>query len=930
VATGAKTTPRISRFIGRAGEQSLLHAGLDAALAGVGQVMLIAGEPGVGKTRLAAQMTERARSLGMASAWGRCTGAEGSPPYWPFVQVFRQLGGGSVLQEPGSGDERFALFELVVDGLRASAEPDGLLVVLDDVQWADPASVAVLTHLASAIGDARLAFVVTYRDTETVGQEPLRAALGALGRESSVTRVALKGLSVPEVGECLADAAGFAVPESVAAAVCSRTNGNPFFVGELGAILAESSDGVLPAGVRDAVRSRLARLSPQCRAVVSAAAVLGSELDPAVLAHVTGSPLTAVLDALDEAATAGIVTTSGARAFAHELIREAARLDVATAGRLGLHQRMAEYLLSRSDAGARCAEVAFHLLESLPAGDGLVAAAWAERAADQAMERLAWEQAATLYGDAVEAVSASESGAPARSRLLLAKARAQVRLSDLDGARDSLTQAADIARECRDAEGLAHAAFIMDGITDVQWEPIARRLCEDALALSPPGDSALRARLLAQLILAETWKGGSDMDARSAEALAMAERVGDRQAVTETLRARQTVRSGPDGAPERLTLGDRLLVLAGTDDHNAALWGHLWRFDANAQLGRIDAAEAELMGIDAAAGRLAWPLARWHALRCRAAIALARGRFAEASDLGARAVALADSAGRASAALPSVGFLVMLAAHTGDASQVPDFDLAVPMIAAGPMRAAVAWLRLALGDRQEAQRLYNSLRSPVEGPPFLRLSLSGFTAELAAEFDDRDAAADVYELLLPHAGMFVCGGAGVVAIDGSVRRPLGQAAAAMGRLDEAVSHLRAAVDVNRDAGMPPAAAYSLYYLAQVLARRKRIGDGDEASGLVAIAAAEAERMGMAPLAKAARSLEASLAGVSQNPLTRREQEVARLVTQGLTNRQIAGALHISERTAESHVQHILTKYGLATRAQIAAKVAGGQIRIATP
>lgn len=928
--TGAKTTPRISRFIGRAGEQSLLRAGLDAALAGAGQLMLVAGEPGVGKTRLAAQITEQARSLGTASVWGRCTGAEGSPPYWPFVQVFRQLGRGSVLQEPGSADERFALFQLAVDALRASAEPDGLLVVLDDMQWADPASVALLTHLASAIGKARLALVVTYRDTETIGQETWRAALGALARESSVTRVTLRGLSVPEVGERLADVAGFAVPESVAAAVRSRTDGNPFFVGELGAILAESSDGALPAGVRDAVRSRLARLSPHCRTVVSAAAVLGSEMHPTALAHVTGSPLDAVLDALDEAAVAGIVTTSGARAFAHDLIRDAARLEVSTADRLGLHRQMAEYLLSRSDADARCAEVAFHLLESLPVGDGLVAAAWAERAADQAMAGLAWEQAATLYGDAVEAVSASESGAPARSRLLLAKARAQVRSSDIDGARDSLTKAADIARERRDADSLAHAALIMDGITDVHWEPIARALCEDALALSPPGDSALRARLLAQLILAETWKGGSDLDARSAQALAMAERVGDRQAVTETLRARQTVRSGPDGAPERLTLGDRLIVLSGTDDHNAALWGHLWRFDALAQLGRIDAAEAELIGIDAAAGRLAWPLARWHAVRCRAAIALARGCFAEASDLGAQAAALADAAGHASPALPSVGFLVMVAAHTGDASQVPDFDLGVPMIAAGPMRAALAGLRLALGDRQEARRLYTSLRSPSEGPPFLRLSLCGFTAELAAEFDDRDTAAEVYPLLLPHADMFVCGGAGVVAIDGSVRRPLGQAAAAMGRLDEAVSHLRAAVEANRDAGMPPAAAYSRYYLARALSRRKRTGDGDEASGLVAMAAAEAEQLGMAPLATAARSLEASLAGVSQNPLTRREQEVAALVAQGLTNRQIAGALHISERTAESHVQHILTKYGLATRAQIAAKVAGGQMRTSTP
>jgi predicted ATPase len=221
------------------------------------------------------------------------------------------------------------------------AVPNGLLVVLDDVQWADPASVALLAHLAPAIADARLALVVTYRDTETIGQEPLRAALGALSREPSVTRVTLTGLNVPEVGECLADVAGFAVPESVAAAICSRTNGNPFFVGELGSLLAGSSDGALPARVRDAVRARLGRLSPGCRDIVSAAAALGSELDTAALVHVTGSALTAVLDAIDEAAAAGIVTASGVRVFAHDLIRDAARLDVPTASRLGLHRRMA-------------------------------------------------------------------------------------------------------------------------------------------------------------------------------------------------------------------------------------------------------------------------------------------------------------------------------------------------------------------------------------------------------------------------------------------------------------------------------------------------------------------------------------------------------------------------------------------------------------
>jgi predicted ATPase len=170
----------------------------------------------------------------------------------------------------------------------------------------------------------------------------IRSPLASLTPESSVSRLRLAGLTESEVAMQLADVAGFAVPESVAAAVCRRTRGNPFFVGELGRVLADSADGQLPDGVRDAVRSRLARLSPGCRAVMSSAAVLGSEVDPVAVAASTRLDLRLVLTALDEAAAAGIVTGGDLR-FTHDLIREAARLDVATVDRLTLHQRMAEH-----------------------------------------------------------------------------------------------------------------------------------------------------------------------------------------------------------------------------------------------------------------------------------------------------------------------------------------------------------------------------------------------------------------------------------------------------------------------------------------------------------------------------------------------------------------------------------------------------------
>lgn len=930
------TTRPGSRFIGRERERSLLRACLGAALAGSGQLMLIAGEPGVGKTSLAAQVAEMARSSGMAYAAGRGTLAEGSPPYWPFVQVLRQLGAGDVLaggRATGAADERFALFERVAEALRKAAGTAGLLVVVDDMQWGDPASVQLLAHLASSITDARLALLVAYRDTETLGQEPLRAALETLTREPSVSRVELGGLSVVEVGEVLADVAGFAVPESVASAICSRAGGNPFFVAELGALLTESADGALPVGVRDAVRARLARLSAPTREIVTAGAVLGSVLDPVALAYATGTALPLVLDALDEAVAAGLATSAPAPAFAHDLIREAARLDVSTSRRLALHQRMADHLLARSDADLRPAEVAFHLLESLPVGDAAAAVVWAERAADQAMAQLAWEQAADLYGKAIDVAAASDADPTLRGRFLLARARAQARAYEVDGARRSLMASAALARTTGDGAALAQAALTMEGFGDFVWNPTFRALCEEALRALPEGDSALRARLLAQLVGVDVWRPDPDADERSAHAMAMAERVGDIQAIKETLRSRQMTRSDPLGAQERLLLGSRMLELGRTaDDPDALMWGHLWRFDAFSQLGQIDAAEAEITPVEAVAESLRSPLARWHAARNRATIAMARGRFTQAAELGRAAVALARRADHDGSLLPTLGFLMVLQTQVGgdDIDIDPELAPYAPSMAVGPLRGALAVARLAAGDRDGAKQLYASLPEASDIPRFMILPMMEFVALLAEEFGDRRRATEVYRTLSPYADLFVCGGAGVVVITGSVRMPLGLAAATLGRLDDAITHLRAAVDAGRRAGMPPAAATSALHLARVLARRQRPGDREEAQALAARVTAEADQMGMAPLGRHARSLTSALSGSTPGPLTRREAEVAGLVAQGLTNRQIAAALHIGERTAESHVQHILVKCGLANRSQIAAKVAAGEIRTGAP
>jgi predicted ATPase len=192
--------PRLA-LVGRVAERAVVDECLQSALAGRRRVLIVAGEPGAGKTRLAEHAADEARRLGLSVALGRATEDDGSPPYWPFRQVLKALGIASTVPLDGAGSsrERFALFQDVDDALAQAGEAVGLLVVLDDLQWADAATIGLLTHVSTAVASSRLAVIVTYRDTETTGQEAVRAAMARLVGESSVTRVRLGGLAEAEV-----------------------------------------------------------------------------------------------------------------------------------------------------------------------------------------------------------------------------------------------------------------------------------------------------------------------------------------------------------------------------------------------------------------------------------------------------------------------------------------------------------------------------------------------------------------------------------------------------------------------------------------------------------------------------------------------------------------------------------------------------------
>jgi tetratricopeptide (TPR) repeat protein len=791
-------------IVGRRAELGVLAERLDAARAGRPAVVLLEGEPGIGRTRLLEGLGVLAEREGLAVRWGRA--ASGGPAYWPWRQALRPLVGAvpdpvrRILADPGSAqaaepDERFGLFEHVV-GFLAGAAGDGLVLLLDDLHLADLASLLLLAHLARADLRAPLLVAASLRPAELDADRA--AARADLLRQAATTRIELAGLSPEAVGEQLALVLGAPCAPAVAADVAARTGGNPLFVREVG--LAAGTAGT-PTAVRDAVRARLAALP--ARDVLTAAAVLGAEVDAEIVAAAVAQPLPDVLDRLDEAVAAGLLRHADGLRFAHEIVREAVAADLGAGTRARVHLRAAEHL---DRTGGRVHEVARHRLAALPLGDPARAVEAATAAADLALRRFAFEDAVGLYDRALPAAT----DPAARTELLLGRARAQYLAHDVAGAMRSAEEgAAGAAGAGADPVLLARAATLLPDVADAGWLTTSSRWCRTALAALPPGDGPLRARLTAQLAVASVWAdeklAPESVDDLGRAALAMADRVDDTSALLTALRARQLALSGPEGNEARIALGDRMLGLAREVGDPAELWGRLWRFDALVQLGRVDEAEEELDRLDPVVARLRQPLPRWHLVRSRGLVLAGRGRFAEARAAADEAVRVAAAGGHRSAEYPSHALRLGIAQLSGDPFDPVVFEVERAQPPPRILTMMVAEWHATHGDLDEARRLHARLPRPETVPlkPFMHLMFHASSGALAAAVGDGAAADHAYAALLPHAHLHVTAGAGASSTGGSVHLVLGTIAAARGRTDAARTHLEAALAANTAAGLAP-------------------------------------------------------------------------------------------------------------------------------
>lgn len=917
-------------MVGRDEELAALAGWFAEARAGAPRVVLLGGEAGIGKTRLAHELAGRISTEGATTAWGRGTEQPGAPPFWPWLQVLDQLGLPPVLEaDPGADPEidRFARFERATAAVTGAAGAEGLLVVLDDVHQVDEASLRLLVHLAGA-AHGRLLVLATHRTSPADHAAGFGDAVDALVRLPVTRRLVLDGLD----GAAVAALLGVAPDDPAATQAIEGSGGNPLLAGELARHLRAGHDpATVPPSIRDAVRARLAERSQGCLRTLEVAAVVGREFDAGLVATTTGEPAVATLEGIEEAIAAGLVEGAdrpGRFRFVHALVRDAVEATLGAAALPALHRRVAEAIEAYDGSGdGAVTELARHWSEAATLGDRDVAASWCERAAELADRRTAWEEAVRLYDRSAE-LTGSEVDPVVRHRRLLGSARALLHCDEITVAVDRAAEAAGTVRGLGRPDLVAEACLIAEGRAG---PPLARlqSIAEEALAELDPAAHALRARLLGQLALVAFYLDPVAVEGHSLASLAEADLAEDPLADVAAARARQMALIEPEHAEARLELAARIGV-AGRALHRPTItqWEPIWRIDALLELGRVGEATEALVSLRRLVASIGLPMSHWHLARCEALLAQTVGRFDEAVAWSERAADLYARLEDPTGGRPiHHGFLVSVQRHTGlDPAlgrEVLDwpYHLAPPFLGDLP-RLSQIHAHLAVGDPVTAGARYDELPSvPTWRPPaFLSLFMHVLRTGLAVTLGRTHDLPALLEVLERHRGIHTGPTAGGVTYNGPNELWIGTARAALGEHDAAVADLRHSLAVTIEAGTRGYAVQAAAELAGVLAARGGPGDAAEAVELATAWRGEAATLGMAPWLARLEAVAAGAGGSADDPgpLSARELEVAGLVARGLTNKQIAAELYLSERTAQNHVQHILTKLGVANRTQVAA------------
>jgi class 3 adenylate cyclase/tetratricopeptide (TPR) repeat protein len=901
-------------FVGRDAELARLGQLWKEAAAGERRVPLIAGEPGVGKTRLAAEVAFQVHGGGGMVLAGRCDEDLGVP-YQPFVEALRhfvgstppadlreRLGryGGELvrllpelagpvpdLQPPLRSDpetERYRLFDAVAAWLSAASADEPLLLVLDDMQWAAKPTLLLLRHIVRSSDARRLMVLGTYRDTELTHDHPLVGLVADLRREGVVERFQLSGLDDLAVAAIVEQAAGHALDEegvALAGAIYHETEGNPFFVREVLRHLVETNtferqgdrwatrmpiDRLgIPEGVRDVVGRRLARLSGEANSTLRVAAVVGAEFDARVV-HAAGAFGEAqLLAGLDEAVEARLVIEVAPTRFrfSHALVRAALYESLTGTRKVALHRRVAE-AIEVTFQGAledHLPALAHHWARAAaPAVEAARAIDYAWQAGDRALRQLAHDEAVTYYGSALELLDSSvgPTDDSRRLELLLALGEAQRRAGD--GAhRETLLGAARLAQKQGDTDALARAALANTrGVLVASFGAVdADRVAVLDSALSAVGgrNDDVEARLLASLGL-ELGLAGDRKRRRalSDAALTLASRLDDPATEVHVLMARHHTIAGPDTLAERRADTVQLMrACEALGDPVATCRACYLRVRLAMEQAQLAEAGRILDSWEAMARELGQPTLRWNATFARAAWSMSVGALSDAEAHIAESYQLGAESGQPDAALLHFAQLYGILFDQGRLAELRRPDEAMGENTAASSIPSVAAMRHCELDESLAARARLDDCQDFSDIPtnvFWSITMASW-AVVVTHLADRDRALDLYRLLAPYPDQIAGTGTWWM---GSIAHYLGMLAASIGDFDDADARFAAAEELHRRIGAPTWLARTHLEWARMLLTRRQPGDAEPARQLLGQALDSARELGLAKVERDAVAL----------------------------------------------------------------------------
>ena len=925
------------RFVGRQGELDLLGRRLGDARAGAGGIVVVTGPAGIGKTRL---VEEFLAAAGKTSAgWGAAVADAGMPPLWPWTRALRMWPGpyaslaslvaGDAQREYGSAEDAaaatFAADSTVVDSIEEYARAEGgLVVVLDDLHWADRPTLRVLERVASVVRRLPLLVIGTCRDN------PGESLLGVY-RSNVTEELHLGPLDQSDAMLLLSGSLLTADPAAVRRAA-ELSGGSPLYLRTLGRVAADHLQGrrswVDTIGeapeFRNLVAVALRTAGPDAAAAVQALSVLGSEAGAEMVARLIDvDSVDAAIESLLPATSAGLVEVAGSHVrFAHALVRDATYASLTPQRRRKLHRTAAEVLEPLAiGRDARAGQVAQHWVRAGLPGRAVV---WAIRAADSARAAGAYEEAASNLELALDAADQAGSELTGdRAELLLDLGRMQYLCGHIGPALHSCRRAADEGERTGRSDVLARASITIQGIGHVEANVQIEDLCRRALAMTITDDLALdlKARVEAQLACALIENDAVDDAQRwSRHALTDAEASGDPTAELDAIHARVMLEWRPSEDHERFALGSRAIELAEPAGRPLArLWAHVWRSDCAVRQADMTAARLEVAQMQALADRTGLPLVRWHVLCRQAALAALTGDFATCRRLWYDAADVASSWQDFSARYIHLGRTACLSLLRGDPSDLdPRWTEYIDKVARQPpvAQALICAALYLVGRVDEAQALYEPLVPALRAARTpLGAAIVAYLMRLAPAFGDVAGCVAVRDWLRSTCGDTPVVGEGTVFYTGSVARVLGQLHLATDEIEAAIALFETGLAVDAALGARPYVAEGQLGLARALAAT---GETVRARELARTAAGTARRLDMPGLLREADSFLADAASTARaaDPLTAREREVLALVARALSNRDIASALVLSERTVESHVRNILAKTGLTSRTEL--------------